>query len=126
MENLKSEVKRVESFPAEEPSKLRYGLITGLAAVGVLETAYLTWMKLYGGPVSCPLGGTSCDDVLNSEYGTIFGMRCVNLLCMFGSSVSHSSHFDFNSLDDFTISLSALVAMQEFLCRWSECLHTAL
>lgn len=74
VENLKGEVRRVESFSAEEPSKLRYGLITGLAAAGVLETAYLTWKKLYGGPVSCPLGGTGCDDVLNSEYGTIFGV----------------------------------------------------
>lgn len=64
-------VKRVEA----EPSKLRYGLITGLATAGLVETTYLTWMKLYGGPVSCPLGGTGCDDVLNSEYGTIFGMN---------------------------------------------------
>lgn len=74
VEIVEGEVRRVETFSAEEPSKLRYGLITGLAAAGLVETAYLTWMKLYGGPVSCPLGSTGCDDVLNSEYGTIFGV----------------------------------------------------
>ena len=89
MENLKGEVRRVESFSAEEPSKLRYGLITGLAAAGVLETAYLTWKKLYGGPVSCPLGGTGCDDVLNSEYGTIFGTWFSSLLVCFGVSLDY-------------------------------------
>ncbi|KAG0593172.1 hypothetical protein KC19_1G308800 [Ceratodon purpureus] len=72
--DVEGEVKRVDMVPAAKPSKLRYGLITGLAGAGVLETAYLTWMKLYGGPVSCPLGGTGCDDVLNSEYGTVFGV----------------------------------------------------
>ncbi|KAH8965131.1 hypothetical protein BDL97_04G102900 [Sphagnum fallax] len=30
-------------------SKLRYWLVTGLAAVGLAETSYLTWVKLYGG-----------------------------------------------------------------------------
>lgn len=74
VDNLEDEVRRVRNSPAGEPSKLRYGLITGLATAGLVETAYLTWMKLQGGPVSCPLGGTGCDDVLNSKYGTIFGM----------------------------------------------------
>ncbi|XP_024370108.1 thiol-disulfide oxidoreductase LTO1 isoform X1 [Physcomitrium patens] len=74
VDNLEDEVRRVRNSPAGEPSKLRYGLITGLATAGLVETAYLTWMKLQGGPVSCPLGGTGCDDVLNSKYGTIFGV----------------------------------------------------
>jgi hypothetical protein len=82
VENLKGEVRRVESFSAEEPSKLRYGLITGLAAAGVLK-------KLYGGTVSCPLGGTGCDDVLNSEYGTIFGTWFSSLLVCFGVSLDY-------------------------------------
>jgi len=74
LEPPKLEVKRVETAYMNGPSKLRYGLLTGLAGVGLVETAYLTWMKLNGGPVSCPLGGTSCNDVLNSEYGTVFGV----------------------------------------------------
>lgn len=50
------------------------GLITGLAAVGFVETAYLAFVKLSGGAVSCPLGGGTCNDVLNSEYATVFGV----------------------------------------------------
>lgn len=72
------EVKRVEDSIINGPSKFRYGLLTGLAGVGLIETAYLTWMKLNGGPVSCPLGGTGCEDVLNSEYGTVFGKSSVS------------------------------------------------
>jgi hypothetical protein len=54
-------------------SKLRYGLVTGLAAVGLAETSYLTWVKLYGGAVSCPTDGATCSDVLNSDYAMVFG-----------------------------------------------------
>jgi len=54
-------------------SKLRYWLVTGLAAVGLAETSYLTWVKLYGGAVSCPTGGATCSDVLNSDYAMVFG-----------------------------------------------------
>ncbi|CAK9272176.1 unnamed protein product [Sphagnum jensenii] len=55
-------------------SKLRYGLVTGLAAVGLAETSYLTWVKLFGGAVSCPTGGATCSDVLNSDYAMVFGV----------------------------------------------------
>ncbi|MCO5561981.1 hypothetical protein L7F22_015607 [Adiantum nelumboides] len=51
-----------------------YGVVAGLATAGFAETVYLTYMKLLGGPVSCPIGGGSCDDVLNSDYSLVFGV----------------------------------------------------
>ena len=33
--HFSSGLKRVENFPAEEPLKLQYGLIAGLAAAGI-------------------------------------------------------------------------------------------
>ncbi|GAQ88001.1 hypothetical protein KFL_003930040 [Klebsormidium nitens] len=54
-----------------------YWLIGGLASIGALETAYLTYEKLTGGPVACGLGAGGvggCSDVLDSEYGTLFGV----------------------------------------------------
>ncbi|KAJ7517644.1 hypothetical protein O6H91_21G032800 [Diphasiastrum complanatum] len=54
-------------------SNLSSGLITGLSAVGFLETAYLTWTKLAGGSVLCPAGGDSCKSVLDSDYAMFFG-----------------------------------------------------
>ncbi|KAI5062887.1 hypothetical protein GOP47_0021434 [Adiantum capillus-veneris] len=51
-----------------------YGVVAGLATIGFAETAYLTYMKLFGGPVSCPIGGGSCNDVLNSDYSLVFGV----------------------------------------------------
>lgn len=99
-------MERVEA----EPSKLRYGLITGLATAGLVETTYLTWMKLYGGPVSCPLGGTGCDDVLNSEYGTIFGITHYQFsFIIFDVITQHNMQTTFMGL---------VCCVQECLCRW--------
>ncbi|MBD0267523.1 MAG: vitamin K epoxide reductase family protein [Cyanobacteria bacterium Co-bin8] len=47
-------------------------LIAGIAGLGILETGYLTWSKLTGNVVACPVEG--CDRVLNSPYATVFGL----------------------------------------------------
>lgn len=64
----------VSNAPVESCSKLSYSFITGLGAVGLLETVYLTWSKLSGGSVVCPLGAAACADVLDSEYASIYGV----------------------------------------------------
>ncbi len=46
-------------------------VISVLAALGMIETGYLTWIKWSGGSVACPTHG--CNDVLNSSYATILG-----------------------------------------------------
>lgn len=53
--------------------ELPYSTLTFLALLGAMETAYLTYEKLYGGPLTCPFGG-SCSDVLDSSYGTLLGL----------------------------------------------------
>lgn len=45
-----------------------------LGAVGFLETAYLTYLKLFNSEAFCAVGGGGCNDVLNSEYSNIFGV----------------------------------------------------
>ena len=49
-----------------------------IAALGVVETAYLTIAKLTTGSVICPTSG--CDKVLNSPYATVFGTVPLSLL----------------------------------------------
>ena len=49
-----------------------------IAAIGVVETAYLTIVKLTTGSVFCPTSG--CDKVLNSPYATVFGTVPLSLL----------------------------------------------
>ncbi|GMI68238.1 Lumen Thiol Oxidoreductase 1 [Hibiscus trionum] len=51
-----------------------YNWRAGIGAVGLLETAYLTYLKLSGSDAFCLLGGGSCGDVLNSDYALIFGL----------------------------------------------------
>uniref|UniRef100_A0A0D6R6U2 Vitamin K epoxide reductase domain-containing protein n=1 Tax=Araucaria cunninghamii TaxID=56994 RepID=A0A0D6R6U2_ARACU len=53
---------------------LWYGWGTGLAALGLIETSYLTYMKATGGDVYCPVEGGNCGDVLNSSYASLFGL----------------------------------------------------
>eukprot|EP00250_Pteridium_aquilinum_P011346 c20004_g1_i1 orf=308-1459(-) len=55
-------------------SSALYGVVAGLATLGFAETVYLTYMKLFGGPITCPIGGGSCGDVLNSDYSSVFGV----------------------------------------------------
>lgn len=47
-------------------------MIAGIAAVGAVGTGYLTVLKLSGGTAACPTSG--CEQVLNSPYGTVFGL----------------------------------------------------
>ena len=58
--------------PSPASPRLPHTAITLLGLVGAAETAYLTYEKLFGGPVACPLGG-SCNDVLNSPYAVLLG-----------------------------------------------------
>jgi uncharacterized membrane protein len=52
--------------------------MAAIAAIGVLETAYLTIAKFTTGSVICPTSG--CDKVLNSPYATAFGVVPLSLL----------------------------------------------
>ncbi len=52
--------------------------MAAIAAIGVLETAYLTIAKFTTGSVICPTSG--CDKVLNSPYATAFGLVPLSLL----------------------------------------------
>ncbi|MEC4983878.1 MAG: vitamin K epoxide reductase family protein [Oscillatoria sp. PMC 1068.18] len=53
-------------------------LIGAIAIVGAILTAYLTVVKLTGGEVTCAAdaaaSASSCKDVLNSPYATVFGL----------------------------------------------------
>ena len=53
-------------------------IIAAIAAIGVLETAYLTIAKLTGNSVICPTSG--CEKVLNSPYATVGGILPLSLL----------------------------------------------
>lgn len=53
-------------------------LMAAIAAIGVLETAYLTIAKFTTGSVICPTSG--CDKVLNSPYATVSGLLPLSLL----------------------------------------------
>ncbi len=47
-------------------------IIATIAALGVIENAYLTLMKLTGGTAVCPTSG--CTEVLNSPYANVWGL----------------------------------------------------
>ncbi|MBZ8181219.1 vitamin K epoxide reductase family protein [Oscillatoria salina] len=53
-------------------------IIGAIAIVGAILTAYLTVVKLTGGEVTCAAdaaaSASSCNDVLNSPYATVFGL----------------------------------------------------
>ncbi|CAH8286398.1 unnamed protein product [Eruca vesicaria subsp. sativa] len=52
-----------------------YSWYTGLGGIGMLDTAYLTYLKLTGSDAFCPVGGGgACGDVLNSDYALVFGV----------------------------------------------------
>jgi uncharacterized membrane protein/glutaredoxin len=55
-------------------------LIGGIAILGALLTGYLTFEKLSGGKVACPVGG--CDTVLNSPYASVFGQPLTLFGCL--------------------------------------------
>ncbi|KAJ0252212.1 Thiol-disulfide oxidoreductase LTO1 [Hirschfeldia incana] len=52
-----------------------YNWFTVLGSIGMLDTAYLTYLKLTGTDAFCPVGGGgTCGDVLNSDYAVVFGV----------------------------------------------------
>ena len=53
-------------------------VMAAIAAIGVVETAYLTIAKFTTGSVICPTSG--CDKVLNSPYATVSGTVPLSLL----------------------------------------------
>lgn len=50
-----------------------YRVIAALAAAGVVDTAYLTAVKLLHVAPACPLSG-GCADILTSDYSNLFGV----------------------------------------------------
>ncbi|ESQ53516.1 hypothetical protein EUTSA_v10025477mg [Eutrema salsugineum] len=62
-----------------------YNWYTGIGGVGMLDTAYLTYLKLTGSDAFCPVGGGTCGDVLNSDYAVVFGIPLPVIgFCMYG------------------------------------------
>jgi uncharacterized membrane protein len=51
----------------------------------LLETGYLSYLKLTGSEAFCPVGGGGCGDVLDSDYSVVFG----NLILLSLSSTAH-------------------------------------
>ncbi|CAM8883998.1 unnamed protein product [Rhodiola kirilowii] len=51
-----------------------YRWSAGLGVLGFVETAYLSYLKLTGSDVFCPIGGGSCADILNSYYAVVYGI----------------------------------------------------
>ncbi|BAU14293.1 hypothetical protein LEP3755_48400 [Leptolyngbya sp. NIES-3755] len=47
-------------------------LIAAIALLGILNTGYITYEKLFSGAVACPAGG--CVKVLQSPYAVLFGL----------------------------------------------------
>lgn len=64
----------------EGSSKLNstYKWCAGVAAVGLVEVSYLTYVKVFGVDAFCPVGSGGgfggCGDVLNSDYAAVFGI----------------------------------------------------
>lgn len=50
-----------------------YNWIAALGGIGLLETAYLTYLKLTNSDAFCPTGGGSCTTILTSDYSSVFG-----------------------------------------------------
>ncbi|CAM0870507.1 unnamed protein product [Alopecurus aequalis] len=64
--------------PPAPPSSL-WGVSTsawtaGVAGLGLLETGYLSYLKLTGSEAFCPVGGGGCGNVLDSDYSVVFGI----------------------------------------------------
>ncbi|NET36312.1 MAG: vitamin K epoxide reductase family protein [Cyanothece sp. SIO1E1] len=60
-------------------------LIAAIAAIGVLETAYLSAIKLMGGTLACPTAG--CNQVLSSPYATVLGWPLALFGCLAYASI---------------------------------------
>lgn len=62
----------INSLGSSSAANGMYSVMTALAAAGALETSYLTATKLLNTTAACPTNG--CDSVLNSAFGTLFGL----------------------------------------------------
>lgn len=67
-----------------------YTLSAGLAGLGLLETGYLSYVKLTNSNAFCPIGGGNCGDVLNSDYSLVFGNYLLSLSPFIYSKVCFS------------------------------------
>ncbi|KAI4378037.1 hypothetical protein MLD38_015579 [Melastoma candidum] len=56
----------------EGPPSYTWSALIG--GVGLVETAYLTYVKVTSSDPFCSVGGGSCGDVLNSDYASVFGI----------------------------------------------------
>lgn len=54
-----------------------YSWCAGLGGIGLVETSYLTYLKLTNSDAFCPIGGGTCGDILNSDYASVFGIHLV-------------------------------------------------
>ncbi|XP_047311274.1 thiol-disulfide oxidoreductase LTO1 [Impatiens glandulifera] len=66
-------------FPSSSssPSSMNtsaYSWISAIGGIGLLNTGYLSYLKLTDSDAFCPIGGGSCGDILNSAYAAIFGV----------------------------------------------------
>jgi uncharacterized membrane protein len=90
--------------PPASPSSL-WGISTstwsaGVAGLGFLETAYLSYIKLTGSEAFCPVSGGGCGDVLQSDYSVVFG----NLLALLPITSCYMSVETVEILNNYTFS----------------------
>lgn len=68
--------------PSPSPSMIRddypentaFKWCAALGGLGFLETSYLTYLKFTNSEAFCPVGGTTCTTILNSDYSLVFGV----------------------------------------------------
>ncbi|XP_010531129.1 PREDICTED: thiol-disulfide oxidoreductase LTO1 [Tarenaya hassleriana] len=75
--SLSSSSSSSSSSPTTEglsDSVTTYKWCTVLGGVGLIETAYLSYLKVTGSDAFCPVGGGTCGDVLDSDYASVFGV----------------------------------------------------
>ena len=76
----------------DQGSKLARILFGILATIGVIDTGSITihrwgWIS----SLSCPGGGSGCDQVLNSPWGTIFAINNIDIPLSFLGFISYST-----------------------------------
>jgi len=64
-------------------------LIILLAATGAMLSGYIRIKKARKHPLVCPIG-ESCDDVINSKYSILFGVRVETLGLMYYGAIAVS------------------------------------
>jgi uncharacterized membrane protein len=65
--------------------RLRTAVIA-VAAGALAIAAFLVWERLKGGPITCPIGGSSCTTVQQSSYGKLLGVP-VSTFGLIGSTL---------------------------------------